>query len=263
MGHRGNARFRYVWELYDGSKDWSQANDLAKQMPEKLRELQRLWLMEALKYNVLPLDDRRVERFDSNLAGRPQLVKGNSQLLFGGMGRLFENAVLVMKNKSYSITAEVEVPSKGAEGVIIHQGGAFGGMSLYAKNGKAKFAYNFFGLETSTMEAAQPIPAGKHQVRMEFVYDGGGLGKGGNGSLFYDGKKVGGGRIERTVPMAFSLDETTDVGRDSGTAVSKDYTPQTSHFTGKVKWVQIDLGKDDHNHYIKPEERLNLAMARQ
>ena len=158
-----------VWELYDSGKDWTQAHDLAKEMPEKLRELQRLWLIEATKYNVLPLDDRRIERFNSDLAGRPQLVKGNSQLLFSGMGRLSENSVLVMKNKSFSITAEAEVPSKGAEGVIIHQGGAFAGMSLYAKGGRAKFAYNFLALQTFTIEASQPIPAGKHQVRMEFA----------------------------------------------------------------------------------------------
>jgi arylsulfatase A-like enzyme len=252
-----------VWELYDGSKDWSQARDLAKEMPEKLRELQRLWLIEAIKYNVVPLDDRRVERFNADLAGRPQLVKGNSQLLFGGMGRLSENSVLVMKNKSFSITAELEVPSQGAEGVIIHQGGAFGGMSLYTKGGKAKFAYNFFGLQTFTTEASQAIPAGKHQVRMEFAYNGGGLAKGGTASLYYDGKKVGEGRIERTVPMAFSADETTDVGRDTGTPVSSDYTRNTSVFNGKVNWVQIDLGKDTHDHIITPEERLNLAMARQ
>jgi arylsulfatase A-like enzyme len=252
-----------VWELYDGSKDWSQAHDLAKEMPEKLHELQRLWLIEATKYNVLPLDDRRVERFNADLAGRPQLVKGNSQLLFSGMGRLSENSVVVMKNKSFSITAEVEVPPKGAEGVIIHQGGAFGGMSLYAKNGKAKFAYNFFGLQTFTVEASQPIPAGKHQVRMEFAYDGGGLAKGGNVSLYYDGKKVGEGRVERTVPMAFSADETTDLGRDTATPVSSDYTRNTSVFNGKVHWVQIDLGKEDADHFISPEERLKVAMARQ
>jgi arylsulfatase A-like enzyme len=252
-----------VWELYDGSKDWTQAHDLAKEMPEKLRELQRLWLIEAIKYNVLPLDDRRVERFNADLAGRPQLVKGNSQLLFSGMGRLSENSVLVMKNKSFSITAEVEVPSNGAEGVIIHQGGTFGGMSLYAKGGKAKFAYNLCGLQTFTTEASQPIPAGKHQVRMEFAYDGGGLGKGGNVSLYYDGKKVGEGRVERTQPMVFSADETTDVGRDTATPVSSDYTRKTSVFNGRVHWVQIDLGKDTHDHLITPEQRLNLAMARQ
>jgi len=232
-------------------------------MPEKLHELQRLWLIEATKYNVLPLDDRRVERFNSDLAGRPLLVKGNSQLLFGGMGRLSENSVLVMKNKSFSLTAEVEVPSKGAEGVIIHQGGAFGGMSLYAKGGKAKFAYNFLGLQTFTTEASQPIPAGKHQVRMEFVYDGGGLAKGGKVNLYYDGKKVGEGRVERTVPLCFSADETTDVGRDTATPVSSDYTRQTSVFNGKIHWVQLDVGEDSHDKFISPEERLSLAMARQ
>ena len=177
--------------------------NLAKEMPEKLRELQRLWLIEATKYNVLPIDDRRIERFNADMAGRPQLIKGNSQLLFSGMGRLSENSVLVTKNKSFSITAELDVPSQGAEGVIIAQGGAFAGMSLYTKGGKAKFAYNFLGLQTFVSEASQAIPAGKHQVRMEFVYDGGGFGKGGNVTLYYDGKKVGEGRVEGTVPMAF------------------------------------------------------------
>jgi len=252
-----------VWELYDGSKDWTQARDLAKEMPEKLHELQRLWLIEAAKYNVLPLDDRRQERFNADLAGRPTLIKGTSQLLFGGMGRLSENTVVVMKNKSFSITAQVEVPTKGAEGVIIAQGGAFGGLSLYAKGGKAKFAYNFLGLETFTIEANEAIPPGTHQVRMEFAYDGGGLAKGGNATLYYDGRKVGDGRIERTVPMIFSADETTDVGRESGTPVTPDYDRKTSVFTGKVNWVQIDLGKDDHDHLISPDERLRLAMTRQ
>jgi hypothetical protein len=136
-------------------------------------------------------------------------------------------------------------------------------MSLYAKAGKAKFAYNFFGLQTFNTEASQPIPAGKHQVRMEFAYDGGGLAKGGNVILYYDGKKVGEGRIDRTVPMGFSADETTDVGRDTGTPVSSDYTRHTSVFNGKVNWVQIDLGTDDHDKFISPEDRMSLAMTRQ
>jgi arylsulfatase A-like enzyme len=191
------------------------------------------------------------------------LIKGDSQLLFGGMGRLTENCVLTMKNKSFSITAEVEVSAESAEGVIIAQGGAFGGLSLYAKGGKATFAYNLLGLKIFTIEASQRMPAGTHQVRMEFAYDGGGLAKGGNVTLYYDGKKVGEGRVEQTVPMMFSCDETTDIGRESGTPVSPDYTRNTSVFTGKVNWVQIDLGKDDHDHLISPEERLRLAMTRQ
>ena len=252
-----------VWELYDGTKDWTQAHDLAKERPEKLHELQRLWLIEATKYNVLPLDDRRQERFNTDLAGRPVLVKGDSQLLFSGMGRLTENCVVVMKNKSFSITAEVEVPATGAEGVIIAQGGAFGGLSLYAKAGKAEFAYNFLGLKVSTIGAGERIPTGTHQVRIEFAYDGGGLAKGGKVTLYHDGKKVGEGRIEQTVPMMFSCDETTDVGRESGTPVTPDYDRARSVFNGKIHWVQIDLGKDDHDHLISPEERLKLAMARQ
>jgi arylsulfatase A-like enzyme len=128
-----------VWELYDGNTDWTQSKDLSKENPDKLHELQRLWLIEAVKYNVLPLDDRQAERFIPEVAGRPTLIKGNSQLLFAGMGRLSENSVVDIKNKSWAVTAEVEVPPEGVEGVIIVQGGRFGGWSLYAKNGRATF----------------------------------------------------------------------------------------------------------------------------
>jgi arylsulfatase len=251
------------WELYDGSKDWTQAHDLSKEMPEKLAEFQRLWLIEATKYNVLPLDDRTFERFNADLAGRPQLIKGNSQLLFAGMGRLSENCVVNIKNKSWSVTAEIVVPAAGAEGVIIHQAGKFGGWSLYTKAGKAKFAYNYLGLKLFTTEASKPIPSGEHQVRMEFKYDGGGLGKGGKVTLYCDGQKTGEGRVEVTQPMAFSGDEGCDIGHETGTNVTPDYTTQESDFTGKIKWVQIDLGTDSHDHLITSEQRLHLAMTRQ
>ena len=168
-----------VWELYDTNKDWSQSKNLAKEMPEKLRELQRLWLIEATRYNVLPIDDRLLERINPDLAGRPVLIEGKTQLLFGGMGRLSENCVLSIKNKSHSITAEIVVPEKGAEGVIIAQGANIGGWSLYAKGGKLKYCYNWGGFKHFMVEATTPIPAGEHQVRMEFAYAGGGLGKGG------------------------------------------------------------------------------------
>ncbi|MBE9224553.1 sulfatase-like hydrolase/transferase [Phormidium sp. LEGE 05292] len=252
-----------VWELYDGSKDWSQAHDLSKQMPEKLRELQRQFLIEAVKYNVLPLDDRQTERIDPTTAGRPSLVHGNSQIFFAGMGRLSENSVINIKNKSFSITAEIEVKDKPANGVIVAQGGRFGGWSVYAKDGKLKFTYNVLGIKEFPTEATSSIPQGKHQVRMEFAYDGGGLGKGGNVSLYYDGQSVGNGRVEATQAMIFSADETTDIGYESGTTVSPDYTVHSSKFTGKIHWVQLDVGKDDHDHFIDPEERLRVAMARQ
>ncbi len=253
-----------VWELYSPD-DWCQAHDLAAKEPEKLHELQRLFLLEAMKYNVLPLDDRRYERFNPDLAGRPQLIKGTSQLLFGGMSRLTENSIVATKNKPFSITAEVVVPDGGANGVIIAQGGAFGGFSLYAKDGRPAYCYNLFGLKQTKVYGEEPIPPGEHQVRMEFAYDGGGLGKGGSISLYVDGDKVGDGRIEASVPMLFSADETTDLGSDSATPVSDDYGAKDSTFTGRVKWVQIDVDADaeDLDHLISPEERLRIAMARQ
>jgi arylsulfatase A-like enzyme len=251
-----------VWELY-GPQDWTQAHNLAKEQPGKLAELQRLFLLEAGKYNVFPLDDRRVERFNPDLAGRPQLIRGRSQLLFRGMSRLSENSVVVIKNKSHAITAQVVVPDGGASGVMISQGGAFGGWSLYATEGRPTYCYNLFGLQRFKVYGDQPIPTGEHQVRAEFAYDGGGLGKGGTVTLYVDGAKVGEGRVEATEPMVFSGDETTDLGSDTATPVSDDYNPKTSAFSGRVRWVQIDLELDDHDHLISPEERLRIAMARQ
>ena len=253
-----------VWELY-APDDWSQARDVAAEMPEKLAELQDLWLEEARTYNVLPLDDRRVERFNADLVGRPVLVRGNSQLLFGGMGRLSESSILNTKNKSHAVTAEIVVPETGAEGVIIAQGGAFAGWSLYAKGGRLKYCYNFLGLQRFVVEGDGAIPAGTHQARMEFAYDGGGLAKGGAVTLYLDGDQVGAGRVEATVPLIFSGDETADVGMDTASPVSDDYAGEGSVFTGTVNWVQIDLGEDaeDADHLITAEERLRVAMARQ
>jgi arylsulfatase len=253
-----------VWELY-GPEDWTQANDLAAENPERLAELQALFLEEARKYNVLPLDDRRFERFNPDLAGRPQLVHGTSQLLFGRMGRLSESSILPLKNKSHAITAQIGVPESGANGVILSQGGAFGGFALYAKEGKPAYCYNLFGLQQFKVYGREPITSGEHQVRMEFTYDGGGLGKGGDVKLFVDGAQVGEGRVEGTVPMLFSADETTDVGGDTATPVSDDYGPRDSHFTGEVQWVQIDIDEAaaDADHLISPDERFRIAMARQ
>jgi arylsulfatase len=253
-----------VWELY-APDDWTQSHDLSAEEPDKLAELQRLFLIEAARYNVLPLDDRRAERFNPDLAGRPQLVRGNSQLLFGGMGRLSENSVLALKNKSHAVTAQLTVPEDGAQGVIVAQGGAFGGFSLYLHEGRPAYCYNLFGLQRFKVYGEKPIPAGEHQVRMEFTYDGGGLGKGGDVALYLDGERVGDGHVDGTVPMLFSADETTDVGSDSATPVSDDYGSRDCEFTGRVQWVQIDIAEaaEDADHLIGPEERLRIAMARQ
>jgi arylsulfatase A-like enzyme len=250
-----------VWELY-GPDDWTQSKNVAAENPKKLAELQRLWLIEAVKYNVVPIDDRGFERINPDIAGRPQLIRGTSQLLFPGM-RVSEACVLTLKNKSHSVTAEINVPAAGAQGVIITQGGQVGGWSLYAKGGKLKYCYNFFGIEYYFAEAGTPIPQGTHQVRMEFKYDGGGLAKGADITLYYDGKSVGSGRVKQSIPMGFSADEACDVGSDTGSPASPDYGPRGNTFNGDIRWVQIDVGADSQDHLISPQERFNLAMARQ
>jgi arylsulfatase len=253
-----------VWELY-GPDDWTQSRNLASQQPDRLAHLQRQFLIEAAKYNVLPLDDRRVERFNADLAGRPQLIHGNSQVLFGGMGRLTENSVVTMKNKSYAVTTDVVVPDGGGAGTIVSMGGAFGGWSIYVHDGRPAHCYNLFGLQQFKIYGDAPLAAGDHQVRVEFTYDGGGLGKGGVFGLFVDGSQVADGRVPATVPMLFSGDETTDVGSDSGTPVTDDLAAGQTSFNGRVRWVQIDIGEDaeDADHLISPEERYRIAMARQ
>ena len=251
-----------VWELY-GPDDWTQAQNLAAENPEQLAHLQRLWLIEATKYHVLPIDDRRYERGNPDIAGRPQLVTGKTQLLFGGMGRLSEGSVVSIKNKSHSVTAELEVPEGGASGVVVAQGGSVGGWCLYAKDGVPTYCYNFLGLEQYFVRGSGPLPAGTRQLRMEFAYDGGGTGKGGTVTLYVDGAKVGEGRVERTIPSTFSADETCDVGREFGSPVSPEYGPEGNAFTGEVEWVQIDLEGTDEDHLVTPEERFQVSMARQ
>ena len=167
-----------MWELYDTTTDWTQAHDIAADHPDKLAHLQRLFLIEAVKHQVLPLDDRRVERFNSDLAGRPSLITGTSQLLFGGMGRLTENTVLNLKNKSYSVTADIEVPDEKANGVIVAQGGAFGGWSLYLTEGVPAHCYNLLGLNLIKATATEALSPGHHQVRVEFSLRRGRLGQG-------------------------------------------------------------------------------------
>jgi len=253
------------WELYDTTKDWSQANNLAKKMPEKLHELQRLWLIEATRYNVLPLDDQVAERMNPDTAGRPVLIKGDSQILFGSMGRLSENSVINVKNKSHAVTAVIEVPKSGAEGVIIAQGGNIGGWTLYAKDGKLKYCYNLLGIQHFYVEGKTALSPGEHQVRMEFTYDGGGLGKGGKAALYVDGKKDGEGRIAASAAMVFSADDGCDIGQDTGAPVSPEYGARGNEFTGRVKGVQIAVAAaaEEGDHVISPEEAVRVAMARQ
>jgi len=254
-----------VWELYNTTKDWSQAHDLSKEMPDKLHHLQRLWLIEATRYNVLPLDDQLAERMDPDHAGRPVLIKGKTQVLFGHMGRLSENSVVNIKNKSHAVTAEITVPPTGAEGIIVAQGGNIGGWALYASGGKLKYCYNLLGVRHFYVEADSVIPPGDHQVRMEFAYDGGGLGKGGTATLYVDGKPVGSGQVAATAPMIFSTDDGCDVGRDTGSPVAEDYGPRGNAFNGEIRGVEIaiDGAGDSADHLVSPEAALQMAMARQ
>lgn len=255
-----------VWELY-APDDWTQAHDLAAEMPDKLRELQRLFLIEATRYGVLPLDDRRVERFDAATAGRPQLIHGTTQMLYGGMGRLTESSVINIKNRSHAVTARFTIPegTAPATGVLVAQGGAFGGWTLYLLDGRPAYCYNLFGLQRFKVAGGAPVTAGTHELRMAFTYDGGGPAKGGDVTLLLDGVVVAEGRIPATQPLVFSTDETTDVGSDTATPVSDDYTPHSSRFPGVIDWVRIDVGEDAlvEGDHPTAEDRFRLAMGRQ
>ena len=232
-----------VWELYDTSKDFSLTNDLARQNPAKLAEMQALFLKEAEKYRVLPIDDRSLERTNAALVGRPDLMAGRTSLtVYEGMAGMSENVFISTKSVSHSITAEVEIPKGGAKGVILAQAGRFGGWSLYLKDGKPSYTYNFLGLQRFTVAAKQPVAAGKVTIRFEFAYDGGGLGKGGKGTLFVNGNKVAEGRIDRTQAMIFSADEGADVGEDGETPVVETYGITAPYkFTGKIARVTVDI----------------------
>jgi arylsulfatase A-like enzyme len=245
-----------TWELYDTRTDFSLANDLAAKNPEKLKELQDLFLKEAVKYHVLPLDDRTLERLNPALVGRPDLMAGRTSLtVYDGMTGMSENAFINVKNRSHTITARVEIPKGGANGVILAQAGRFGGWSLYLRNGKAMYTYNFLGLQRYTVAAERALPPGKATIRFEFAYDGGGVGKGGTGTLLVDGKAVASGRIERTQCCAFSADEGADVGADEGTPVTEDYKVPAK-FTGTIDEVTIDLQE------VKAADRGEVDVSR-
>lgn len=232
-----------IWELYDTRTDFSLTNDLAVKHPKKLKAMQALFLKEAKKNNVLPIDDRVVERVNAEMVGRPDLMAGRTSLtLAQGMTGMTENVFLNIKNKSKTITAELDIPEAGANGVVIAQGGRFGGWSLYVKDGKPAYTYNFLGLNSYTVSAQEALPKGKTKLVFDFAYDGGGMGKGGMGTLSVDGRKVAEGRIEKTQPMIFSADETADVGIDDATPVVAGIGegPQT-RFTGKIEKVTVEV----------------------
>jgi Sulfatase len=251
-----------IWELYDGSSDWTQTHDLSKEHPEKLHELQQLFLIEATRYNVLPLDDRAFERVLPEISGKPELIAGTRQLLLPGMGGITEQHVINMRNRSWSLTAQVEVDGRGGEGVILTLGGHAGGWAFYLKDGKPTFTYNLFGIDRTVIRSREPVPPGEHQLRMEFAYDGGGHGRGGNITLYIDGASVGEGRIEQTEPLGYGP-VYTDVGRANLSPVTDDYTAGPTALTGTIKWIELESGGNSHDHLIDPALVLHAAMYRQ
>jgi arylsulfatase len=230
------------WELYDTRADFSLTTDLAASNPAKLRELQGLFLKEASRHRVLPIDDRVLERMNAASAGRPDLMGDRTSLtLSEGMLGMSENVFINVKNRSLSITADLEIPAGGANGVILAQAGRFGGWSLYLKDGRPTYCYNFLGLEQYKVSAPAALPAGKSTVRMNFDYDGGGIGRGGTASLLVNGGQVASGRIERTQGMIFSADETAGVGQDDATPVTTDYKERDNSFTGRIHKVTLEV----------------------
>jgi arylsulfatase len=235
-----------IWELYDTRTDFSLLNDLSAKHPEKLAELQTLFMQEAARNHALPIDDRTIERTNAAIAGRPDLMAGRTTMtLAEGMTGMTENVFINIKNKSKTITAEVEVPEDGGNGAILVQGGRFGGWALYVKDGVPAYDYNFLGLQRSTVAATKKLKPGKSTIRFEFAYDGGGFGKGGMGTLFVNDKKVAQDRIERTQPMIFSADETADVGIDLATPVVEAIGAEArSRFTGRIPSVTVSVHQE-------------------
>jgi arylsulfatase len=250
-----------VWELYDHRTDWSQAHDLADANPDRVRELRQIFDREAEKHHVLPLDDRVTERENPDVAGRLDLHRGRSTLVFGPRtGRLTEEAAPNVKNRSHVITADLEVHT-GTNGVVVAQGGRFGGWSLYVVDGVPAYTYNFVGRDLTTVRGSEPITPGRHDLVVRFEYHGGPPGSGAEVTLEVDGTPVGSGRLPATTAYYFSFDETFNVGVDRGTPVTDDYLPVHNRFEGVIHRVRFDL--DDVSDAGTDEGRERAAMVHQ
>jgi arylsulfatase A-like enzyme len=251
------------WELYDTTKDFALTDDLATKSPQKLAELESLFMKVASDNHVLPIDDRGMERMVAELVGRPDVMQGRTSLtLYQGMTALSENVFLNVKNHSHTITADIDAAAPNETGVIIAQGGRFGGWALYLDKGRPTYTYNFLDRQRFTIASRDALPAGKANVRMDFAYDGGGLGKGGKVTLLVGGKKVAEGRVERTESIGFSADEGADVGVDEATPVIDAYK-DGGRFKGKIDKVTIDLvGDSKASVSIAQDDTLREAAIR-
>jgi arylsulfatase len=257
----------FKWELYNINEDFSQANNLVQKNPEKLKELQAAFDVEAKKYNVYPLDASAAQRL--NPAIRPSLTRGRLEFTYyPGMIRIPEGSAPDFKNKSWTIGAEINIPEKGADGVLATIGGRFGGWVLLLRESKPEFAYAYSNQPEHKFRIAseQAMPPGNHALRFAFRYDGHGYGKGATGVLFVDGKQVAEGRIQVTIPIRFSLDETFDIGEDRGTPVIEDYADKMPfRFTGTLKKLAVilepeTLTEEEREHLLEEEARACLAV---
>jgi arylsulfatase len=230
-----------IWELYDTRADFALTNDLSAANPAKLKEMQDLFMKVAAENHVLPIDDRSIERMNAAVAGRPDLLGTRTSLtVYPGMAGMMENAFINVKNRSFSVTAELEIPKGGAQGVILAQAGRFGGWSLWLKDGRPVFTYNWLGVELYNLRASRAVPAGKATIRFDFAYDGGKPGGGGMGRIYVNNTLVAKARITRTQPFLFSADEGADVGMDEGTPVTEEYHVPAA-FTGVIDKVTVDV----------------------
>jgi len=233
-----------VWDLYDVGQDFSLVNNLASEQPERLKKLRALFMKEAQKYHVLPIDDRVIARVNPAIAGRPDVMGERKSLtLYEGMNGMLENTFINIKNQSVTIQAKLEIPEEGANGVIVCQGGRFGGWSVYMKEGKPEFTYNFLGLDRYVITSSEILPEGSSTVKFDFVYDGDGAGKGGMLTIYVNDKEMANGRVEKTQPNIFSADETADVGLDNQTPVALGigYGPEETNFTGKINKIVVAI----------------------
>ena len=258
----------FPWELYNVTKDFSQSKDLAKENPKKLSDLQERFLIEAAKHNVLPLDSSFADR--ANPALRPGFNTGRTDFVYyPGMVRIPEANAPDIKNKSFKISADVEIPQGGADGILVTQGGRFGGWGLLVLDGKPMFAYAFSNQDgdkypnqkksKTRISGDEKLTPGKHTISFDFTYDGGGIGKGGLGKLTVDGNKVAEGRFEKTIPFRFSLDESFDVGQDTGSPVIDEYDAKMPFkFSGTLKKVEVKLGADQ----LSPQKRGELEQLK-
>jgi arylsulfatase len=252
----------YDWELYHVAEDFTEAHDLADQQPEKLRELQRAFYIEAVRNQVLPIDNSKVERLD--VTNRPSNIRDvGAFTYYDGMVRIPEGSAPDLKNKSFGISAVVDVPEGGCEGVLMTQGGRFAGVGLYVLGGKPVFTYNLCDVERTTLAGEEPLAPGRHVVTLDFNYAGGGLGKGGDATLSVDGATVATKEIPRTIAFRMSLDETLDIGLDTGTPIVEDYQVPFA-FTGTLESVTIQLSEhtlteDQLAEYRR--KRVEAAMA--